>query len=82
MDEIVKKQLGYMLVAIWAFVGLGFLELISDLSPLWIIALEGVWYAIDAFVLFYIHYVFNIIVKPKPVEAVVTFHEAEKEEII
>lgn len=85
LDETIKKQLGYMLVAIWAFIGLGFLDLIGVLSPLWIIALEGVWYAVDTFVLFYIHYIFKIVVtSTQPEEAIepVTFHEAKKEEII
>lgn len=63
VDEVVWKQIGYMIVGIWGFLGLALLDLLINLwvmSILWIATIEGIYYAIDIFILFYIHYVFNI----------------------
>lgn len=62
MDNIIKKQIGYLIAGIWAAWGLAILAILLDLapSPLWIGAIEGTWYAIDAFMIFFIHYYFNI----------------------
>ena len=62
-DEIVKKQFGYMVVGIWGFLGVALLDLLINfwvLAPLWIFAITGIWYCVDAFILFYFRYVFNI----------------------
>ena len=62
-DEVVYKQIGYMIVGIWGFLGVALLELLVNwlnVAPLWIIAIEGMWYVFDAFILFYIHYIFRI----------------------
>ena len=62
IDEIVWKQIGYALVGIWGFLGIGILEWIHALgfSAFWIIALVGMWYVIDALVAFWLHYVFKL----------------------
>jgi hypothetical protein len=62
-DDIVWKQFGYMIVGVWGFVGILLLDLLInlwDFSPLSIITIEGIWYVVDAFIFFYIHYVFKI----------------------
>ena len=62
-DEVVWKQFGYMIVGVWGFVGVLLLDLLINLwsfSPLSIITIEGIWYVIDAFIFFYIHYIFKI----------------------
>lgn len=68
IDEVVWKQLGYTLVAVWGFLGLALLDYLLSLplSPLWTITIEGIWYSVDGLILFYIHYIFKII----PVETV------------
>ena len=65
IDETVWKQVGYAIVAMWGFLGFVMLEWLHTLgfSAFWIIALVGIWYVIDTFVLFYIHYVFKL---PQP----------------
>ena len=63
IDDIVRKQLGYLIVGVWGFVGILLLDLLInlyDFSPLSIITIEGIWYCIDGFIFFYIHYVFKI----------------------
>jgi len=70
-DEIVWKQFGYMLVGIWGFLGVGLFDILINflvVSMLWVWVLTGIWYCLDVFIFFYIHYVFNIepIIEPKP----------------
>ncbi len=62
MDEVVWKQIGYTLVGILGFLGTGIVEWINALgiSPFWIVSLVGCWYILDAFLLFYIHYIFKL----------------------
>ena len=63
IDEIVWKQIGYTIVGVWGFLGVALLDLLLSLSfvsPLWLITITGIWYCVDALILFYIHYVFNI----------------------
>ena len=62
-DDIVWKQFGYLIVGVWGFVGILLLDLLInlyDFSPLSIITIEGIWYCIDGFIFFYIHYIFKI----------------------
>ena len=62
-DEVVWKQFGYMIVGVWGFVGVLLLDLLVNLwnfSLLSIITIEGIWYVVDAFIFFYIHYIFKI----------------------
>ena len=62
-DEVVWKQFGYMIVGVWGFVGVLLLDLLInlwDFSLLSIITIEGIWYVVDAFIFFYIHYIFKI----------------------
>ena len=62
-DEVVWKQFGYMIVGVWGFIGVLFLDLLVnlwDFSLLSIITIEGIWYVVDAFIFFYIHYIFKI----------------------
>ena len=65
MDIIVKKQLGYLIAGIWGAWGFAILALLLNIatSTLWIITIEGTWYAIDAFIVFFIHYYFNVVIK-------------------
>jgi len=73
LDEVVWKQIGYALVGIWGFLGVGILEWIHALgiSVFWIITLIGTWYVCDALVLFYIHYVFKLPqIEAKPIEKI------------
>lgn len=63
IDEVVWKQIGYLIVGVWGFLGIALLDGLLHLwmfSPFWILTITGIWYCIDAFILFYIHYVFNI----------------------
>lgn len=63
IDEIVWKQVGYMIVGVWGFLGVALLELLMNvwvLSPLWIVTIEGIYYVINAFILFYVHYIFKL----------------------
>lgn len=67
LDETVWKQIGYMVVGIWGFLGVGLFDLLINflvLSMLWVWVVTGIWYCLDVFIFFYIHYVFNI----KPLE--------------
>ena len=62
-DDIVWKQFGYLIVGVWGFAGillLDFLVNFWDFSMLSIITIEGIWYCLDGFIFFYIHYVFKI----------------------
>ena len=62
-DEVVWKQFGYMIVGVWGFIGVLLLDLLVnlwDFSLLSIITIEGIWYVVDAFIFFYIHYIFKI----------------------
>ena len=62
-DDIVWKQFGYLIVGVWGFVGILLLDLLInlwDFSPLSIITIEGIWYCLDGFIFFYIHYIFKI----------------------
>lgn len=62
IDEIVWKQFGYMIVGIWGLFGLVIIYLLGiiELPLVFIIFLTGTWELIDVFILFYIHYIFNI----------------------
>ena len=62
MDIIVKKQLGYLIAGIWSVWGCAVLAYLLGLEfpILFIIAIEGTWYVIDAFIIFFIHYYCNI----------------------
>ena len=78
IDEVVWKQIGYMVVGIWGFLGIGLFDILLNflvLSPLWLVTITGIWYVLDAFILFYIHYVFNI--EPKIPDSVVVFNKPE-----
>lgn len=71
IDEIVWKQLGYMVVGIWGFLGVGLFDLLINflvLSMLWVWVFTGIWYCIDVFIFFYIHYAFNI----EPKQSIIT----------
>lgn len=61
-DDIVFKQLGYTIVGIWLLFGpvIGYLLSLLDIHLIIIIFLAGSWEIVDAFIFFYIHYVFNI----------------------
>ena len=68
-DEVVWKQFGYMLVGVWGFLGVALFEMLISfwvLTAFWVFAITGIWYCVDVFIFFYIHYVFNI--EPKPIE--------------
>jgi len=62
IDEIVWKQIGYSIVGIWGVAGILILDILYTLNlrPLWITAILGVWYILDAFIGFYIHYIFKL----------------------
>lgn len=69
-DEIVWKQFGYMIVGIWGFLGIGLFDVLINflvLSMLWVWVITGIWYCLDVFIFFYIHYVFNIEPVGKPI---------------
>lgn len=72
IDEIVWKQIGYSIAAIWFFVGAAIVDLLLalDLRLLWIIMIVGIWYVIDGFILFYIHYIFKL-PQPEPKSAII-----------
>ena len=85
-DETVNKQVGYLIVGIWGFLGLALLDMLINLwgiSPLWIFAITGIYYCIDGFVLFYVHYVFNIepvqVENPRAIEIKSELEKLEKE---
>ncbi len=61
-DNIVKKQLGYALIAILALCGFAFGYVLALIPLHWILVfvLSGIWEILDTFLFFYIHYVFNI----------------------
>lgn len=62
MDNEVLKQIGYLIAGIWAAWGFAILAVLIELTanPLWIVAIEGTWYAIDTAVVFFIRYYFNV----------------------
>ena len=62
IDEIVWKQLGYMLVGLWGLFGLVLAYLLDIFLFHWvlIIFITGAWEIIDIFVLFYLHYIFKL----------------------
>lgn len=62
IDEVVWKQLGYMLVGIWGLFGLVLAYILDIFIFHWIliIFITGVWELLDIFVLFYLHYVFKL----------------------
>lgn len=66
-DDIVKKQLGYALIAILALTGFAFGYVLALIPLHWILVfvISGTWEILDTFLFFYIHYVFNI--EPEPV---------------
>lgn len=73
IDEIVWKQIGYMIVGIWGFLGLALLDLLINSwawSLLWIVTIQGIWYCLDVFFLFYIRYIFKLEVILTPVDSV------------
>ena len=62
-DEVVWKQFGYMLVGVWGFLGVALFEMLISfwvLTPFWVFTITGIWYCVDVFIFFYIHYAFNI----------------------
>jgi len=62
LDEVVWKQLGYMVVGIWGVFSPVIAMLLAELNFHWaiILFLTGTWVFVDIFILFYLHYVFNI----------------------
>jgi hypothetical protein len=75
IDEVVWKQIGYVIVGIWGFLGVALLDTLLNvvyLSVLWTLTIEGIWYTIDAFILFYVHYIFNYEpIVEKPIEPLI-----------
>lgn len=69
-DVIVKKQLGYALVAILALCGFAVGYVLALIPSHWILVfvIGGIWEILDTFLFFYIHYVFNIEPVTKPEE--------------
>ena len=67
IDEIVWKQIGYTLVSIWMLFDPVIAYWLLSLELHWVIIafLIGTWGIIGAFVLFYIHYAFNLEQKEK-----------------
>ena len=68
IDDIVWKQIGYTLVSIWLLFDPVIAYWLLSLELHWVIIvfLIGTWGIIGAFVLFYIHYAFNL--EQKPIE--------------
>lgn len=71
IDETVWKQIGYTIAGIWLFVGAAILDLLLLFGwrMLWVVMIVGIWYILDGFFVFYIHYIFKLPQpepKPKP----------------
>lgn len=62
IDEVVLKQIGYMVVGIWGVFSPVIAMLLAELNFHWalILFLTGTWVFVDIFILFYIHYIFKI----------------------
>ncbi len=67
-DEVVWKQFGYLIVGVWGLFGFVLWLFLDTLGLHWalIIFLTGAWEFVDAFILFYLHYIFKI--EPEPRE--------------
>ena len=61
-DEVVYKQIGYMIVGIWGVFSPVIAQLLAELDVHWtlILFLTGSWVFADIFIAFYIHYWFKI----------------------
>ena len=62
IDEVVWKQLGYMLVGLWGLFGLVLAYILDIFLFHWIliIFITGAWEIVNVFILFYLHYIFNL----------------------
>ena len=62
LDETIKREIGILILGIWAAFGFVLFELLDawNLSPMWILFIGIVWYALDIFVAAYLWHVFKV----------------------
>ena len=82
IDEVVWKQIGYALIGIWGLFGLVLAYILDIFTFHWvlIIFITGAWEIIDLFVLFYLHYIFNLPEAANPRVKQIEIEIAELEE--
>ncbi len=70
-DDIIKKQVGILILGIWAAFGFVLFELLNfwEFSDMLILFMGFVWYALDVFVAAYLWHVFKVRKEdvPKPI---------------